>query len=395
MNAISNPPAEAETSWLNSITSKARKAFEKMELPVTDESWRKIDLSGLELNTFQSGTSQTSLTAVSGESRVKTFHELTEDDRNSPLYKIFFQNLTESLDKIPDIFHAQNLSEIQNGALIEASKTPETVKLTHKFTSKPQKGSALFHRVFIHVPDNCDLTVYEEFKGTPSEEITLWNIHTTAVCGKNASLKYIASGRFTDNEYHFHNFESIQERDSSVHLTVLHEGGISGKSFYTGKIKETGGHFRGIGLGLGRNREFNDIEMAVEHYADHSESSLYYRTVLKDRSHSVFTGNLFIPSGLKDVQSHQMNNNVLLDKKARAESIPKLIIKAESVQCDHGATVGEINEDALLYLKCRGIPEDDAKSLLVEGFANEIIDEIPLEEIRERIRDDVKGRMLQ
>jgi len=395
MNAVSNPPISEESrpKWLSELSEKAWLNKDKHPLPLNKEAWRKIDLSGFTLSEFSPETSETLLEITSENSLLKNFFDLSSSEINSEGYSEVLQNISESIENIPDIFAAANIAKYQKGFYIKGSKTPDTVRITHSFSSGVKKGSALMHRIFIHVPENCELTVVEEFKGTPSENISLWNNNTTVLCENNSKLNYISIGNYADNEYHFHNFTSHQKRDSSVHVSVLHGGGISGKSFYTAGVNGTGAHFRGIGLGIGMDREYNDLEMCVEHYASHSESSLYYRTVQKDRSHSVFTGNLVIPKGLKNVSSHQLNNNILLDKRARAESIPQLIIKAESVKCDHGSTVGEINEEALLYLKSRGIPEMEAKSLLVEGFATEIIDEIPLEEIRDRIREEVMRKL--
>lgn len=371
---------KTEPSWISQIRSEALKLLQGMQLPARDnESWRKIDLSGLDLSSFDYENSKSSITRENSDGAGFTDFDLMID--NDITGSDFLQTLLSGqLLKSKDIFAIQNFALLTQAHYIHADKNVEQpVTLLHSLDS----GNSLIHRTIVHLADNANLTLVEKFKGRPSGGFTFWNTAVDAVIGRNASLKYVCIFDFSDNEYSFRNFISEQKSDSRVHVSVVQAGGFNGKSFYTGRVLEPGAAFRGIGLLSGQSSQFQDIEMSVEHLADHGESSLHYKTVMHDRSHSVFNGNLLIKKGLKQVSSKQVNNNILLSKKARAESMPKLMIQADDVRCDHGATVGELDREALFFLMARGIPEDQARQLLIEGFVAEVIDEIPLEGARE------------
>lgn len=132
-------------------------------------------------------------------------------------------------------------------------------------------------------------------------------------------------------------------------------------------------------------REFQDSEVKVVHNESHTESSILYRSALKNKAHHIFTGNLRIPNSCKDVNAIQINNNLLLNRTSRAESIPKLEVYAENVKCEHGATVGEIDEEQLFYLASRGIDEDEARRMIVDGFLGQVIGEIESNSIQEEL----------
>jgi Fe-S cluster assembly scaffold protein SufB len=268
-----------------------------------------------------------------------------------------------------------NLALNRGPLVVHATGAAEcSFKILHRLT----EGDALMQRVLILLDQSAELTLVEEFQGTPSDSLVLWNPVTEVVAEDNSSLNYVALRYYTDSEYHFHRFTSDQKRDSRIHYAVIHTGGALGKSFTVARIHDRDATFRGIGVAIGTGRQYNDAEMVVEHHADHTASSLLYKTVLKGRAHSVFNGNLVIPPGRRQVESIQMNYNILLDRKARAESMPKLVTRSENVSCEHGATVGELDEEAIFFLMARGLPHSEARDLLIQGFYSEVVEEIPL-----------------
>jgi hypothetical protein len=130
-----------------------------------------------------------------------------------------------------------------------------------------------------------------------------------------------------------------------------------------------------------------DIEVSLNHLDSYTSSSIKLKTVMKDKSHHIFTGNLNIPRTSLHVTASQLNNNLVLDKTSRAESMPKLEVFADDVKCSHGATMSEINEDQLFYLMSRGLTLSDSRHLIVEGFITEILDKLKSNTISQDLKD--------
>ena len=267
------------------------------------------------------------------------------------------------------------------------------MQISHSAPADSPEAAACVTRTVIFAAPNAELTVLEEFRGDEASSETLWNTETYIICGANARVNYVSSRHYEAGAANFHRIESTQDRDARVHVSIAQHGGSFGKSFVTGRLTAPGGEFRGIGLAAGSGTEYLDMEMLAAHDADHTNSSLVYRTVVRDRSHSVFNGNLLIPPGRKHVDSHQTNNNILLNKRARAESMPKLIVKAEDVAAEHGATVGELDADAIFFLMARGLSESEARVMLIEGFLMQVIGEFPIEDLHESLLGEWKAKL--
>ena len=126
--------------------------------------------------------------------------------------------------------------------------------------------------------------------------------------------------------------------------------------------------------------EFNTLQ---SHAAPHATSDLLYKGALTGNARAIFEGMIRVHPGAQKTNAYQANRNMLLSAGSRADSIPQLEIEANDVRCTHGATVGPINDDQLFYLMSRGIPREEALRLLVLGFFSEVIDRIPVQDVRD------------
>jgi Fe-S cluster assembly scaffold protein SufB len=350
------------------IRQKAAGLLSTFKLPPrTDESWRRVNLAGLDLGGFGSAPSgNTSFSVVSCQDA-----SVEQNDAIPDLNGFSFEPA--------DIFECFNAAEADRSVFVRMGKTGH-VRVRHEAS-----GQRLVHRVYVFVPDGAEAVFIEDFSAPGSEQALL--SHEVQIhCGKGSSLKYLSIRRYSPSVWNFHRVRAQVKRDANLHASMVHNGGHVGKTFVGAVLEEPGATFRGVGVTTLGGREFLDAEMTAEHPSDHTSSSLHYKTVLRGRAHSVFNGNLMIPPGTKDVHSHQTNNNILLDPTARAESQPRLVIQSEDVSAEHGATVGEIDLDALFFLMSRGIPEVDSRQLLMTGFLSQITEELPLDpEEREEI----------
>jgi Fe-S cluster assembly protein SufD len=154
-------------------------------------------------------------------------------------------------------------------------------------------------------------------------------------------------------------------------------------------LAEPGAHCRLHGAYLMRGTQHCDNTTVIDHAAPETNSHELYKGVLDDQASGVFQGKIVVQPDSQKIDGHQMNRALLLSDKATINSKPELKIYADDVKCSHGATAGELDDDALFYLRSRGVPEPQARRLLVEAFLNEVIDGIALTGMRLPLEQNV------
>jgi len=147
------------------------------------------------------------------------------------------------------------------------------------------------------------------------------------------------------------------------------------------------------GLSISDKKQHIDNFIIIEHASPNCLSNQIYKNILDDESTGAFSGRIHVARDAQQTNAFQRNNNVLLSDKARMQTKPQLIIDADDVKCSHGATVGQIDEDALFFLRARGIGEKDARMMLMNAFAHEVIQKITFETLRDRIDELIEKRL--
>ena len=143
------------------------------------------------------------------------------------------------------------------------------------------------------------------------------------------------------------------------------------------------------GLFLGKNNQFIDNNIIINHNIEKTYSKVLYKGILDDNSHAVFNGLVNVPFKSKEINSDQKNHNILLSKKAKINSNPKLKISCDDVKCSHGSTIGNLDSDALFYLRSRGVDLIKSKKILLNSFMNEIVDNIPFNGVSDYINSRI------
>jgi len=147
------------------------------------------------------------------------------------------------------------------------------------------------------------------------------------------------------------------------------------------------------GLYLTHSRQLADHHMFVEHVAPNCDSHEYFNGILDDESRAVFHGRIFVHRLAQKTDAKQTNKNLLLSDSARVNTKPQLEIYAHDVKCTHGATVGQMDENAIFYLRARGLPLETARQMLMHAFAGEIIERVQHPAIREELDAIVWDRL--
>ena len=180
------------------------------------------------------------------------------------------------------------------------------------------------------------------------------------------------------------------ERAASFDSSSLAFGGGLVRNDTVGLLDGEGAHCTLDGLYVVSGSQFVDNHMRVEHRQPHTTSHQLYKGVLGGRARSVFNGRIYVHPAAQRTDAKQTNRNLLLSKSALANSNPQLEIFADDVRCTHGSTIGRLDEEALFYLRSRGIEREQAHAMLVYAFARELVEKAS----HEPLRQDLEGRLL-
>ena len=187
-------------------------------------------------------------------------------------------------------------------------------------------------------------------------------------------------------------FYRLQRNSNLVTGTVSLHGGLIRNNL---KVTFNGDHSEANvnGISFTDKKQHVDNFTMIEHAMPNCLSNQIYKNILDDESTGAFAGRIHVARDAQQMNAFQRNNNVLLSDKARMQTKPQLIIDADDVKCSHGATVGQINEEALFFLRARGIGEKEARMMLMNAFAREVVQKISIEPLRERIDELIEKRL--
>ena len=176
---------------------------------------------------------------------------------------------------------------------------------------------------------------------------------------------------------------------------ALNVGAALSRTDIDAELNAPGAHATLDGLTLVEDSQHSDSQLKVRHAAPHCTSHELYKGILDGKSRAVFNGRIVVDPGAQKTDAIQSNRNLLLSAGALVNSNPQLEILADDVRCTHGSTVGRLDEEAIFYLRSRGIDRATAESLLTYAFAAEVVQEIPVTEVRERMERHLVERLPQ
>lgn len=300
-------------------------------------------------------------------------------------YQTVIENFYNKIADTKEHFVALNTAYTQDGAYIHIPNNvilSRPIQITY-FSTGDEK--LISHpRNLVIVGDNAQARIIERHQtinGLDNFSNAVTEIHV----GRNGHLDYYKiqnddhAASLVDSTY------STQERDavSSVH-TFSFGGNITRNSL---NFIQNGENCNSIlkGITLGEDEQLIDHHTFVEHVSPNCESHELYRTVLNDYSKGVFNGKVLVDADAQKIDAFQQNNNILLSPNASVDTKPQLEIFADDVKCSHGCTVGQLDTEAMFYLKSRGIPEKEAKALMLFAFCADVLDSIEIPELKAKI----------
>jgi Fe-S cluster assembly protein SufD len=254
-------------------------------------------------------------------------------------------------------------------------------------------GQIAAPRSVIVLGKNARATIVEEELSDAGEAIAFHLGGTEVYLGDDAKLVYGTLQEWGGHVYHYSNQRARIGRGAELQWIQTILGGRMVKTNSYFDLVGPGGQAFVHGFMFGDGRQQFHLHTLQRHLSDHCTSDLLIKGCLKDHARSVYQGLIQVAEGAQRTDAYQANRNLVLSDTARADSIPGLEILANDVRCTHGATIGNVDAEQMYYLMARGLPRNDAQRLIVEGFFAPVIDRIPLEGIRDHLRQVIQRKI--
>lgn len=295
-----------------------------------------------------------------------------------------------------DAFPALNTAFLQDGAYIHISKKVELETPIHVVQLSVNSGESTisYPRSLIVLEEGAHATVVESFVGCAAVDYVS-NAFVEMMVGDNAKLTYYKLQREQAAATHFGTVRWKQFRDSRVKMGVFSLGASLTRNDILPTLNGSGAEILMVGLNVLKDSQHVDNHTVVTHAEPNCQSTQLFKGVYGDSSKGVFDGTIIVESKAQKTNAIQSNKNLLLSNEASVDTKPQLKIWADDVKCTHGATVGQLDEKALFYLRSRGIETDKAKQILTYAFAREIVDTIELPALKEFVDAEIELRLAE
>ncbi len=393
----------------------------KNDLPKTEnEKWRKTDIKHILKHRFDYGKktkidkSLVSMYNVSGMyANVLVFinghfcQKLTKITESDKLF--IFKNLSAAKNENSEIFDKHfNRTEIHNehyfsalntifaedGAFIlikQNAKVENPIHVYNFVDGDNRKTTSLLRNLIIADKNSKSHIIFSYH--SLSEDYFLTNVSTEIFVKENAFVDFNTFQGEGDDAFQINNTRVHQSKDSKFFSQTMTMCGNIVRNDMNIKIKGQNAHTELNGLYLPDREQHFDNTIKIEHEVGHSFSSQFYRGILDNKAKGIFYGTSQINKDAQKSEAHQKNNNILLSKYAKAHSKPHLIIHNDDVVASHGSTVGQLDKDALFYLRSRGIGLKRAKILLLTAFAEEVVNKIQIPQFHYYVKFLLENRM--
>ena len=415
-----------EPEWLLHRRLAAWEVAEALPMPTTsDEPWRRTDIRAVpweemphpfslngasiqdvpgELYSPLIGEKQGGLLVFANGRLV--FHELSQElarrgviftdlgsafEKHRDLVERFF--MTEAVRPDEGKFAALHAALWTHGAFLYV---PEGVQLELPLHSVEfvSGGTMTSTHILAVLEKDASATYLHESASPPSADGGALHLGATELLvGQNADLRYVGLQNWSEQTTNFGHQRGRVGRGGQLDWISGEMGTRLSKVFMTLDLDGDDSWGRISGLYFTHGHQHIDLDTQQNHHALRTTSDLLFKGVLKGRSRSVWQGMILVDPGAQRTDGFQANRNLLLERTARADSIPGLEIQADDVRCTHAATIGKVDETEVFYLMSRGIPRREAIKLIVEGFFDPVMQRIPFEGVRDRLAAYIDAKL--
>jgi Fe-S cluster assembly protein SufD len=369
--------------------------------------------------------------ALKKDYRIGNSSNLSESD----LKPFYYQNLEANVIIIINGTYSPSLSKIEETSLEISDFAESKADILEKYfgketytakdpfaelntafstggvTIRVPKGKAITKPVAIHYFSDCRevntfsqprtlilaeaaslVTVIESFH-TIGENESFTNILTDLVLHQDAIVDYYKIENDSPASYHVGSTVVTQEGKSTFNSATITLNGAIVRNNMNVVLAAPYSEATFYGLYFPKGRQLVDNHTMVDHAVPNCESNELYKGILDERAIGVFNGKIFVKQDAQKTNAFQSNRNILLSRDAIMNTKPQLEIFADDVKCSHGATVGQLEDESLFYLRSRGMSKESAISLLLQAFAKDVIDHIKVEPLREFLNQAIETRL--
>jgi Fe-S cluster assembly protein SufD len=399
------------STWLEERRAEAREVYERTPLPtLREENWRYTSLRGIDFEAFQPAAEAPGEAPAGLLGGLKTAGTLVQ--RGQAIVHrdldaapgVVLGSLEAAADEgnavvsanlgavvgLSDRFLAENAARWSGGALVHVPAGVEVAAPLRVAVEIPSPGARLVWRMLVVAEAGARVSIVEEH--LPGAEGYLNGV-VELVLGDGAQVDLVQVQDLHPGSLHFTTTRAEIGRDATLRWSSLEAGGRLGKARMESRLSGPGASVRVTGLYALNDRQHLDLDTSQEHAAPHTTSDLAFKGALLDRSRAVWRGIIKVDEGAQRTDAFQENRNLLLSKRAHADSIPGLEILANDVRCTHAATVSQVDRELLFFLMARGFSRPEAERIIVAGFFTDALERVPSEDVRSAFSQSLGDRI--
>jgi len=286
-------------------------------------------------------------------------------------------------------FLVLNTAYFSDGVYLKMNQNFNNVLIRIISNNSSKKLESSYSRIYIDAEKQSHSKIFLHHIGVNKAENYYKNNVLSINANKNSNVSILNIYEESSKSYSMNNIILNQSKDSNIKQSSIYLSSGFMRTNIKNNLNEKGSSSLMDALFLGKNNQFIDNNIIINHNIERTYSKVLYKGVLDDNSHAVFNGLVNVPFKSKEINSDQKNHNILLSKKAKINSNPKLKISCDDVKCSHGSTIGNLDSDSLFYLRSRGIDLKKSKKILLNSFINEIIDNVPFDGIIDYINSRI------
>lgn len=409
---------QSTAAWLRPWQSAHLNAFLRQGFPTRrDEHWKYTDVSIIAQQEY--GFSEATDTDVDiksfliADTDTIVFVDGSYQPQLSQLQTlpagVVVQNMLQALHDHPvllreylhdssrqqKVFANLNASLLTDGLFVHVPANIHLQRPLHLLYLSTGKQSLVMRhpRHVFSVEANSELTLFETYHALNQDQSYLNNVVTQWHLSEQACVHYVKWQDESLSSQHIANWHVEQARGSQFNSYHLVTGAALSRDTISVALNESESTCELLGLTALREAQHHDTHSCIDHVASQSSSRQKYKGMYTDRGHGVFNGRIHVVPGVQQIDAHQYNHNLLLSSEAAIDTKPELEIHADDVQCTHGATVGQLDEDALFYLRSRGIENVEAARVLRSAFVDDVLSALPEHESFAILRQRVEHRI--
>ena len=387
MGLIENLKSYSEGIQVSAEKQEVLTSFLTKGFPTTkDEEWKYTSLKKIVTNEYTIENTGAVIDASTIEKYSLGFENriIFSDGKliNTPSIKgISISGFAEFESNTTDSMLQLNKALAQNGFTITVDKNIILESPIEILFFSATENNFSQYRNQISVGDNTEVKFVERIQNL-NNSTSLVNHFTQIHCAKNTKVEYNKIQDNTPESRLIDTLNVYQEKDSTCDINTLIFGGSFTRNNLNFEQNGSNCESNMNGVSILDNNQLADNHTFVDHKSAHCRSNEMYKGVYLGHSKGVFNGKIMVRQDAQKIDAFQSNNNLLLSDQSSIDSKPQLEIYADDVKCSHGCTIGQLDEDALFYMRSRGIGIEEAKAVLTYAFASEAIENISVEEVK-------------